>query len=123
MQIINIENRSNDNMSISGTSLMGYVKTDYNSLIECFGEPILERGDKTNCEWHIEFTVVDEYGDEVMIPATIYDWKLDETPYHTYNWHIGGFNMSAVDLVNEALNRQQGDAKDDVAMPFPEEVA
>ena len=32
-------------------------------------------------------------------------------------------NMSAVDLVNEAMNWQQGDAKDDVAMPFPEEVA
>ena len=118
-----IKLNTGDDIPYAGTSLQGYITTSYDKLVEAFGEPDLEPSDKTTCEWHIEFTVVDEYGDEVMIPATIYDWKLDETPYHTYNWHIGGFNMSAVDLVNEALNRQQGDAKDDVAMPFPEEVA
>ena len=102
MEIINIENQSGD-ANISGTSLMGYIKTNYSDLVKCFGEPDLHRGDKTTCEWHIEFTVVDEYADEIPITATIYDWKLDDTPYGEYDWHIGGHGHDAVELVHQAM--------------------
>ena len=47
--------------NVSGTSLKGTVKTSYAELEEVFGEPTIgpddRGGDKTTCEWHIEFQV------------------------------------------------------------------
>ena len=80
----------------SGTSYMGSVKTTYNRLVEIFGEPHLRDGDKTTAEWVLEFQ------DGTI--ATIYDWKLSETPTYEYNWHVGGFSKDAVDKVNIWVN-------------------
>ena len=79
-----------------GTSLMGYVETNYDRLVAVFGEPTyLGRGDKVTAEWVLEF-------DDGTV-ATVYDWKEDETPMGQYEWHIGGHRRSAVDRVQECL--------------------
>ena len=90
-------------VNVNGTSLQGYIKTDYSTLVEKFGEPTyIGGGDKTTVDWQLLFTAVDEDG-ERPINATIYDWKLRDTPYGTYDWHIGGFSMDAVDMVEKVV--------------------
>ena len=85
--------------SVSGTSLQGYIKTTYSELVDVFGEPRYTSGDdKVGTEWDLEFDVDGEY-----VTATIYDWKLDETPFGEYNWHIGGFSTQATDAVSQFM--------------------
>jgi len=79
----------------NGTHLQGYVTTDYNTLVDVFGEPDRRNGDKVTAEWCLEF--------EDGTLATVYDWKMYETPYGQYQWHIGGDRRSAVDRVQECL--------------------
>ena len=65
------------------TSFVGEVNTTYARLVEVFGQPLSGSGDgKVNSEWIIKFADGNV--------ATIYDWKLPETPTDDYNWHIGG---------------------------------
>ena len=80
--------------AIDGTSLQGYITTDYATLIATFGES-LGGGDKTTQEW----VLVGEDG----TVATIYDWKQHSTPMHKCEWHIGGKSYKAVQLVQDAL--------------------
>jgi len=82
----------------NGTSLQGYVSTDYNTLVEVFGEPDRRNGDKVTVEWCLEF--------EDGTVATIYDWKMYETPFGQYRWHIGGESQQAVYHVQDSLLRQ-----------------
>ena len=103
---------NDDCLNVNGTVLKGTVKTDYSTLVEKFGEPTLVDGlDKSTVEWHIEFHVpIEDYGEDDIddydtVIAVIYDWKVDNTPYGEYNWHIGGFSNEAVDLVEEVLKR------------------
>ena len=81
---------------VSGTSLQGYIKTNYNDLVKVFGEPRYTSSgdDKVTAEWNLEFLVDDEY-----VTATIYDWKLGHTPHRTYDWHIGGYSTQAAHVV------------------------
>jgi hypothetical protein len=79
---------------VSGSSLKGYVTTTLDRLKEVFGNP-LEGGDKVTAEWIIE----DEDGNL----ATIYDWKLSDTPTGVYQWHIGGHNSRALDIIRTML--------------------
>ena len=66
---------------ISGTSLIGYVRTTYDNLVANLGEP--EYGwDKSTAHWTIEAS------DGTV--CTIYDWKTDFTPQCEYDWHVGG---------------------------------
>jgi len=81
--------------SASGSCLRGYIKTTYDELVNVFGEPTTLKGDKVNVEWTIKFS------DGTV--ATIYDWKQSETPMGVYDWHIGGFNHRAVELVNNCV--------------------
>ena len=53
LEILNIN--TGDDIPYAGTSLMGHVTTTYDKLVKTFGMPDLEPGDKTTCEWHIEF--------------------------------------------------------------------
>jgi hypothetical protein len=82
--------------SVSMTSLQGFIKTTYDDLVEVFGEPRYTSSgdDKVTAEWNLEFKVDDEY-----VTATIYDWKLNETPFGEYDWHIGGFSTQAAHIV------------------------
>ena len=85
--------------SVSGTSLQGYIKTTYDEIVEVFGEPRYTGGDdKVTTEWDLEFEVDDEY-----VVATIYDWKLDKTPFGEYRWHIGGHFAFAAEVVSQFM--------------------
>lgn len=90
-----------------GTSLKGTVFTTYDKLVETFGEPNIEPGDKVWNEWGIEFEV--QEGDDCdWITATVYDWKelhQGDATVGEYQWHIGGHNYRAVELVYEALGK------------------
>lgn len=71
------------------SSLVGYITTEYNDLVEAFGEPILGSGDgKVSAEWIIKFS-------DGQV-ATIYDWKTPETPMGVYEWHVGGHKAEVV---------------------------
>jgi len=96
-----------DDIPYAGTSLQGYITTSYDKLVEAFGQPDLEPGDKTTCEWHIEFVVYDEDEGEFPMYATVYDWKVDETPYGEYRWHVGGHSPDAEDLVHQAMDNMR----------------
>jgi hypothetical protein len=98
--LISFEN--NDAIYVNGTSLKGFVKTTYADLVEKFGEPTYTSGDKTTAEWNLEFRV-DEDGVTEYITATIYDWKKCTTPMGEYEWHVGGYNMDALYVIEKAL--------------------
>ena len=89
--------------SINGTSLKGYVIATYDELFDAFGEP--DDGpndlaaDKVTCCWRLQF--------EDGTVVSIYDWKESETPLHRYDWHIGGKNSQAVDLVHATLDKSR----------------
>jgi len=86
-----------------GSSLRGHIHVTYGALIETFGVPNIEASDKVHNEWSIRFTDGD---DDVY--ATIYDWKEQDaydSHYGTYQWHIGGHDHRAVELVYEALGK------------------
>ena len=111
MNIFDFEN--SEAVSANGTSLVGTVKTTYGELVEKFGEPTYTYGDKTTAEWNLSFEVdadngsMGEDGNIDYVTATIYDWKLDDTPYGEYDWHIGGFGYEAVEAVESALGVDQ----------------
>ena len=78
----------------AGTGLVGHVTTTYDDLVKAFGKPDRD-GDKCTAQWIIQF-------DDGTV-ATIYDWKEPETPKAAYNWHVGGKNHAAVQLVAACL--------------------
>ena len=55
---MNVELIDNE-VSVGGTSLMGYIKTTYEEIVEVFGDPrYLGSGDdKVTSEWNLEFDV------------------------------------------------------------------
>ena len=83
--------------AINGTCLQGYIETTYDELVKVFGKPTEFEGDKVTVEWTIQFS------DGTV--ASIYDWKLSETPMGVYRWHIGGRSQRAVDLVTQAYDQ------------------
>jgi|ETNmetMinimDraft_11_1059920.scaffolds.fasta_scaffold14142_4 hypothetical protein len=103
--LISFEN--NDAVNVNGTSLKGCVITTYDDLVEKFGEPTYTwaTGDKTTAEWNLEFEV-DENGDTEYVTATIYDWKTCSTPMGEYEWHVGGYNMDALYVIEKALGAE-----------------
>ena len=87
-----------------GSCLQGYVRTSYNNLKNIFGLPsdIISGDGKVNTEWSVNFTL--DNGDEIK--ATIYDWKENSTPTDEYDWHVGGYNVDAVECVARVLEDQ-----------------
>jgi len=94
-----------ENVSVTGTSLQGYLDANYADLVEVFGMPNPENCDnyKTDAEWNIQFL------DGTV--ATIYNYK-DGKNYcgpegleidDIKNWHIGGYSESAVEMVKLAI--------------------
>ena len=92
----------------SGTYLQGYVDSTYKKLVEVFGEPT-SAGDgyKIDAEWDLVW--------EDGTVATIYNYKEGKN----YNgddgmdvediteWHIGGFDQSAVAMVTATLEEEE----------------
>ena len=95
MTAITFEN--NPKVSINGTCLQGYIETTYDELVKVFGKPTELGGYKITVEWILQFS------DGTV--ASIYDWKLSETPMGTYRWHIGGKSQRVVDLVHQVHNQ------------------
>jgi hypothetical protein len=89
--------------NIERTSLKGYVIASFDELVDAFGAPDDgpddRTGDKVTCCWRLQF--------EDGTVATIYDWKEDATPYHRYDWHIGGKSSEAIELVHQTLDKSR----------------
>lgn len=91
-----------ENYPSTASGLQGYIKTDYDKLVEKLGEPSSDGdGEKVDVEWYIRF--------EDGIEACIYNYK-DGVNYlgtsglrvsEITDWHIGGANKTAVDRVHE----------------------
>lgn len=87
----------------NGASLQGYVKTQYNHLVELFGEPYT---DPANYKTDVEWIVPTPYG-----PATIYNYKNG----HSYlgvsglrleemdEWHVGGTNHESYEWIAQQV--------------------
>jgi hypothetical protein len=87
----------------NGTSLQGYINTDYKTLKTLFGKPMKGDGYKVDAEWIIEF--------EGKVIATIYNYK-DGKNYNgasglsktkITDWHIGGNSKMAVYCVENII--------------------
>ena len=89
----------NDDYSMTNMShLQGHIHVPYNDLVKTFGDPGIGV-DKTDAEWRIKFK------DGTI--ATIYNYK-DGYNYNgpaglpverIKDWHIGGFEQTAVERV------------------------
>ena len=84
-----------------GTSVVGHVETTYKRLVEVFGKPQFgpgkaEDGDKVTCEWEL-------LNPDTGVIFTIYDYKEDKTPKGVYEWHVGGYNDDALQIVTKAM--------------------
>lgn len=86
-------------INVNGTSLQGYITCSYDTLVEVFGEPMEGDGYKTQAEW------AGKSGDTVF---TIYDWKEEQDIYDVTDWHIGGYGLSAVEVVHNIVNDRLG---------------
>jgi hypothetical protein len=96
---------NNKKINSAGTSGQGSIFVKFTTLVNKLGQPDLGSGDnKVAASWDIEF----ESGDIV----TIYNWK-DGKNYlgiegldieDITDWHVGGFNKSALNLVREIIS-------------------
>ena len=84
-----IKVNTND-VNINGTSLVGYITTTYNKLVNLFGDPCTDY-DKSTAHWNIQAQ------DGTVV--TIYDYKEYSTPTSMYRWHVGGHSEKALQLV------------------------
>ena len=95
-------------INTDGTHLQGYIQCCYAELLVLFGRPDpsqLENGYKVDWEWQIEFS------DGTV--ATIYNWK--NGPNYCgeaglpaaliTEWHVGGFDKTAVLNVDSLLHK------------------
>jgi hypothetical protein len=88
---------------IDGTHLQGVVDISYGMLTELLGPPAEGDGYKTDAEWIVQFE------DGVVI--TIYNYKNGPSymgkhgtpPHLNVDWHIGGFEKSALDYFNQYI--------------------
>ena len=90
-----------DKVDANGTSLQGNISATRKELEAIFGKPDTYEDDKVKVSWSLKFEGPD--GTEI---ATIYDWKNDDAlgDDEVYDWHIGGNNPLAVELVKNAFN-------------------
>ena len=87
--------------------LQGYIKADYNELVEAFGLPMADGYDdyKVDAQWHIAFA------DGTV--ASIYNWKNGKNYMGPYGldlediseWHVGGFSKITLFRVAEVLTK------------------
>jgi len=98
------ETNIDNNMS----HLQGYIKADYEELVEAFGSPMADGYDnyKVDAEWMISF--------EDGTVATIYNWKNGRNYMGSQGmdvedmveWNVGGFSKIALFRLAEVLNKQ-----------------
>ena len=97
-----------DTIDTIGTSYQGVINTTYDEIVEKFGEPTYTDAspyEKVNAQRSLQFDVPTEDGEDYdYVTATIYNWKMGYIPTEKYEWHIGGFDFEAVDLVQKVLD-------------------
>ena len=97
-----------DTIYTIGTSYQGVINTTYDEIVAKFSEPTYTDAspyEKVNAQWSIQFDVPTEDGEDYdYVTATIYNWKMGYIPTDKYEWHIGGFDFEAVDLVQKVLD-------------------
>ena len=89
-----------------GTHLVGYIECDYQTLVDCFGEPKPEHCDgyKTDVEWRVA-------ENSLSYPIAIYNWKNGKNYCGRFGlpvkditrWNVGGKNSSDVILIEQVL--------------------
>lgn len=95
------------NVDTNMSHLQGYIKADYEELVDAFGLPMADGYDgyKVDAEWHVAFV------DGTV--ASIYNWKngknymgpsgLDLEDIR--EWHVGGFSKITLFRVAEVLTK------------------
>jgi hypothetical protein len=85
-------------VSITGTSLQGYLDIKFADLQEALGDPITPVGGdgKVICEWIL-------FDKHTEVVATIYVYKVSQVPLELYSWHIGGRSDAAIELVKRVF--------------------
>lgn len=80
-----------------GTSKMGEIVMDFDSLVEVFGKPNPgSRDGKTQAEWVIRTP---------QGVAVIYDYKSEFGPKHNRYWNVGGRSKGVVnEIVGELMH-------------------
>lgn len=95
-------------VNASGTSLQGFIESDYATLIQLFGDPDSGDGYKTQAEWAVE-VYDDNFG---TVTVTVYDWKQGDaylgpgngrSPEDIVVWNVGGRDKAAVWVMEELL--------------------
>ena len=94
-------------VNASGTSLQGFIESDYDTLVRLFGDPDPGDGYKTQVDW--AFELYDENFGNVIV--TIYDWKQGEgyvgpggkRPEEITVWNVGGRDKAALWCLEEVL--------------------
>ena len=86
---------------LNGAHLQGYVRATYAELVELFGAPIAEPWDdyKSTTEWYLQAPD--------GTTASVYDYYTSGRTEQPYDWHIGGHNLKAADLVQEAVKAKK----------------
>ena len=90
-----------------GTSLQGRIELNYDQIVDRLGEPTDGDGFKVDAQWIV-------HHEDSDVIATIYNWKdgrnywgADGTPVNQItDWHIGGFDVDAVDLVHNLFKEE-----------------
>ena len=94
---------------VNGSHLLGYIRASYDDLVELFGEPNGGDDDKVHNSWDTEFQIYTKTGEvEDTVYANLYDWKEVNAEFAKrgeYDWHIGGVDKRAVDLVYDLLRK------------------
>lgn len=86
----------------NGSSLKGFIRTDFKTLCRLFGSPTHgpfdDSGDKVTCEWKI---ITQSIATPDSLYINIYDWKMRDTPLDEYDWHVGGKDPKVIDWLQD----------------------
>ena len=81
---------------LAGTSFQGVIEATLTQMVSIFGKPTIMTDGKTVYQWGLDF-------DGIIV--SIYDYKREGKlgKDEEYQWHIGGFDNAAVEVVEHAF--------------------
>ena len=109
-----IELRNAENGELDGTSFQGEIDMSYEDMICIFGKPHGDDGYKVDAEWSFVASFWEKDSTEGFmeeVEFSLYNWK-DGKNYcgsqglplsHITDWHIGGHNHKAVEVVHRII--------------------
>lgn len=105
MNTVSVKGLEWNDPSLYFSCLQGTVLADYETLCEIFGQPSVDDhipfDGKTSCCWVLKFT--DEVTKEVTY-ARVYNYKTQTEYCNPVYWHVGGFNLAALELVTRFVD-------------------